>query len=116
VNRRRGLDDWIAIGRAFHELRHEAMRQSNSKQLKGRRYKNTYALLELPPEIADLRQFDRSNRARIIWFYQNAEAVRAWYDNLGQNERDVWNHPQTIKLRYERMTARRSRTWVGTNQ
>src|SRR5437868_14168659 len=46
VSRRKPLDDWMAIGKAFHELQHEAMQQSNSKQPKGRRYSAAYALLE----------------------------------------------------------------------
>jgi hypothetical protein len=48
VDRRKPLDDWVAIGKAFHELQHEAMQQSNSKQPKGRRYSDAYALLQLP--------------------------------------------------------------------
>ena len=100
MNRRRAFDDWLAVGRAFRELQLEAMRQSNSREPKGRRYGDAYELLELPPEIANLHKIDKSDRAKIIWLYENEAPVRRWYETLGQNQRDRWTHPQTIKLHY----------------
>jgi hypothetical protein len=102
VNRRKALDDWIAIGKAFHELQHEAMQQSNSKQPKGRRYSDAYAALELRQEIANLRKIDKSDRKKAIWLYQNEEPVRHWYATLSQSQRDRWTRTQTIKLHYRR--------------
>jgi hypothetical protein len=104
VNRRKPLDDWMAIGKAFHELQHEAMRQSNSKQPKGRRYSSAYALLERLREIANLQKIDKSDRKKAIWLYENEERIRRWYETLSENQRDRWTHPQTIKLHYECMT------------
>jgi hypothetical protein len=82
VDRRKPLDDWVAIGKAFHELQHEAMQQSNSKQPKGRRYSDAYALLQLPREIANLQKIDKSDRKKTIWLYENEEPVRRWYETL----------------------------------
>ena len=106
MNRRRAFDDWVAVGRAFLELQLEAMRQSNSGEPKGRRYGDAYELLELPPEIANLHKIDKSDRAKIIWLYENEAPVRHWYETLGQNQRDRWTHPQTIKLHFEKRTAK----------
>jgi hypothetical protein len=76
LNRRKPLDDWMAIGKAFHELQHEAMQQSTSKQPKGHRYSAAYALFERSPEIANLHEIDKSDRATTIWLYKNEGAVR----------------------------------------
>jgi hypothetical protein len=104
ANRCDPLDDWIAIAKAFHELQREAMQQSNSKQPKGRRYSDAYALLELPREIANLQKISKSDRKKAIWIYENEERLRCWYETLAENQRDRWTHPQTIKQHYERMT------------
>jgi hypothetical protein len=105
VNHRRVLEHWIAIGKAFYELQAEAVRQSNSNNPRGRCYRAVYALLELSPEIANLREIDKSDRATTIWLYKNKGAARRWYATLSQSQRDRWTRPQTIKLQYKRMTG-----------
>jgi hypothetical protein len=104
VNRRRALDDWIALGRAYYELQAEAMRQSKSSKPRGRRYKATYALLQRSPEIINLQKIDKADRKKAIWLYQNKDLVRHWYETLSESQRGRLAHPQTIKQHYERVT------------
>jgi hypothetical protein len=112
-NRRRALDDWLAIGKAFDELEAEAMRQSNSNEAKGRRYSAAYTRLRLSPEIANLHKIGKNDRGTVIWLHQNEGAVRCWYATLSQKQRDRWTRPQTIKLQYKRMTGASQQDHVG---
>ena len=64
---RGGFDDWVRVGRAFHEIQLEAMARSNSNQPNGRRYADAYNLLEKPTE--QLKSFDKSDRKKVVDLY-----------------------------------------------
>jgi hypothetical protein len=99
-HQRRTFDDWVKIGHACLELQEAAKQRSNSSSISGRRYAQAYQLLA-PPELRDM---DRSNRAKAIHLYHGRVAIRVWYYDQTinkQSDRDRMQHPQTILSKYD---------------
>jgi hypothetical protein len=44
---------------------------------------------------------DRATRNHLLWCSDHMAEIEAWRDTLAQNQRAMWNHPTTIKRRYE---------------
>ena len=95
-----GLDRWLLLGSALHDLQQEAMRRSNSQNPAGRRYSDMWEWLVIKtPHLARIPKAERSDA---IWLHTHREAVLTWHGALSPRARDRWRTPRVIKRVIER--------------
>lgn len=102
---RKSLERILAIGCAFETLQIEAMERSHSSSPTGRRYADTYILLQKPvPELWE-RSIDSSTRATYVQCWQHRRDIAVWWHTVPQNQRDRWGHPKTVLRQWQKSTS-----------
>lgn len=95
--------DWISVADALVAIREEAMERAHTNRPQGPPYRAAFKAIVEHREKWILKIND-TTRTHCYWLVDNLPAVTAWRDGLGQNQRDEWNHPSTVKRNYERLT------------
>ena len=85
--------------------RQRAMRESYSNQPAGSAYNKAFGRWMTAQGWP--RKLDNPTRNHLLWVADHLAEIEGWRETLATNQRMSWNHPTTIKRRYERaMQAR----------
>jgi hypothetical protein len=77
------------------------MRAAHTNVPKGRRYNDVQKRLGLHEHVPHLCQVDPASRSHAIWLVNEWSVVEPWLNHIEPKQRLQWNHPTTIKRRYE---------------
>lgn len=92
---------WRTICNGFHTGRLIALRKAGTNQPVGKTYNKAYSLwLGEHPKLASL---DKATRNHCLWCAEHAVELDAWFPTLANSQREVWNHPTSVKRNYEKM-------------
>jgi hypothetical protein len=102
LNQHQHFGQWLAIADCLYAIREEAMEQANTNHPQGPPYRRALnSIIEKrEPWVAKIND---SVRAHCYWLVERLPAVQQWREGLTFEQRDMWNHPTTIKRNYERM-------------
>ncbi|MBB4261414.1 MULTISPECIES: hypothetical protein [unclassified Bradyrhizobium] len=102
ARKRRGWADWIAIGEALLVGRAEVMRDTNTNEPTGRRYKKAMAEWLSENGFAEI---DKAVRARLLECLEFRSEIDKWISQLTAGERFRFNHPDTVLRNWRKSTA-----------
>jgi dienelactone hydrolase len=91
---------WQTICTGFHTGRLMALRKAGTNQPMGKNYNRAFStwLGEHPK----LNSLDKATRNHCLWCAEHQVELDAWFPTLADNQREVWNHPTTVKRNYEK--------------
>jgi hypothetical protein len=98
---RRTWSDWIEVAEALAVGRTEVMRELHTNSPTGRRYEKAMAEWLAAHSF---KTIDKGTRHRLLECLQHKTEIEAWRSRLTENERDRFNHPDTV-LRKWKTTA-----------
>jgi hypothetical protein len=93
------VERWHEVGIALNEMQAAAMEIAHTNKPFGPHYKAAWR--ELGEHLPHLMKVDSATRAHASWLATNWEAVDCWRKTLAINQRVEWNHPTTIRRRYD---------------
>jgi hypothetical protein len=94
--------DWVFVGYGLVAGRTRAMREVFTNEPKGRPYNEAFGRwMDRQPNQWP-RKLDKATTAHCFWLIDHLPQVEAWRDRLAANQREVWNHPTTVRRNYER--------------
>jgi hypothetical protein len=106
------IQNWMAVGAAYIEMQHAAMRLAHVNQPKGGGYNVAYKVIVAANPYLDVsknvptknRRLDSVTAAHATWMAQpkRRAAIEAWHAEFPENVRQRMNHPTTIKRNYEK--------------
>jgi septal ring factor EnvC (AmiA/AmiB activator) len=94
---------WLAIADALAAIREEAMELAHTNRPQGPPYRAAHK------RIVETREqwvttINSATQTHCYWLVDNLPAIMTWREALTFEQRDLWNHPSTIKRQFERMT------------
>jgi hypothetical protein len=95
---------WLAVADALVAIREEAMEQACTNRPQGPPYRAAFKAIVEQKETWAVA-IDDTVRAHCYWLVDNLPAVQRWREGLSFKQRDEWNHPSTVKRRYDRLTS-----------
>lgn len=101
ARKRRGWEDWIAIGEATEVGRADAMREANTNEAAGKRYETAMAKWLV---VHSFKEIDKGTRSRLLECLKNKSAIEAWRSRLTDAERFRFNHPNTVFRKWKAAT------------
>lgn len=104
--------DWLQVGEAIVECRNVAMREAETNQPFGPRYRTAFARLMQHYHFSE-RLKDKSDRSKLVAIMDNLPAVEAWRSQLPADDKRKWNHPATVWREYQK--AQRKSVEVDTD-
>lgn len=92
---------WKTICNGFHTGRLQTLRKAGTNQPMGKNYNRAYSKwLEEHPKLQSL---DKATRNHCLWCAEHMVELDAWFPTLAANQREVWNHPTSVKRNYDKM-------------
>jgi hypothetical protein len=99
INSGQHFHDWLAVGEGLVAIRNAAMRAAGVPSPQGPHYRKAWKIEIAAHTWAD---FDSGTRAHAMWLADNIAAVSRWREiEIGQNQREQFNHPSVVKRRFE---------------
>jgi hypothetical protein len=105
---KRGQDwqSWKVIGEGLHEGRLWSMRKAATNQPVGKTYNRAFS--DWLDARKWTREIDRSTRNHAMWCHENVAAIEQWRETLATSQRQMINHPSTVKRNYEKTQSEKT--------
>jgi hypothetical protein len=93
-------EDWMFVGDGLAVGQRKAMQIAGTNRPYGRGYTKAFAdWINQRPWAK--RYNDTGTRSNLLWCIDHRSEIESWRITLAQNQRDLINHPTTMKRRYE---------------
>jgi hypothetical protein len=91
--------DWCLIADGLAVGRDEAMRRAKTNQPLGGAYSRAFA--QWMAERLWASNIDKATRNHLLWVASHRSEIEAWRDTLTPLDRDMINHPTSLRRRWE---------------
>lgn len=91
---------WKTICTGFHTGRLMALRKAGTNQPQGKNYNRAFSVWL--GEHPKLNSLDKATRNHCLWCAEHMVELDAWFPTLADNQREVWNHPTSVKRNFDK--------------
>ena len=99
--------DWVTVGRALLIGRAHSMYEAGTNKPQGSRYAACFSRWLADTKLDKVA--DKGTRSRLLDLLDHIDVVEKWRQTLPTNQRLEFNHPNTVRRRWQRSKVDRDR-------